>query len=62
MDTINNRICTKCKTHTIQAFEWIGNGRYKLMCMECKTMSPVFDENGNEISHEQIMKEREIWE
>jgi hypothetical protein len=56
-----NRICPECRIHTKQKIEWLGNGYNKKRCEECGNISPIYDANGNEVSHEEFLKARVGW-
>ena len=57
-----NDICPNCHTHTEKQRIELGNGRYKLRCIECEVVMPiVFDKDNKEIPKEQLKKESELW-
>jgi hypothetical protein len=56
-----NYICKKCRIHTMQAMNPLGNGRYTITCLECNERSPVFDIDGKEVPKEKLIEEEQNW-
>ena len=55
-------ICKVCKVHTNQLVKYLEHNRYQLFCKECCTLSSVYDKDGREITHEEMQKEKDIWQ